>query len=82
MICQLAAYDDRHLCRSLGLSPYTIIAHSVKRWQSFELVHKLRIIDGVYICVEAQGLLLSNGPGLQEVLRHPWAQLYKKSKLP
>ncbi|GFS89695.1 hypothetical protein TNCV_3787351 [Trichonephila clavipes] len=29
------------------------------------------VIGGVYICVGAQGLLLSRGPGSQEVLRCP-----------
>ncbi|GFU65638.1 hypothetical protein TNCV_635611 [Trichonephila clavipes] len=37
-ICQLAAFEDRRPSTGLGLPPYTIITHSVKRQQSVEPV--------------------------------------------
>ncbi|GFV78563.1 hypothetical protein TNCV_1888691 [Trichonephila clavipes] len=36
-ICQLATCDDRRPRTGLDLPPYTVITHSVKRWQSVEL---------------------------------------------
>ncbi|GFS68036.1 hypothetical protein TNCV_1362591 [Trichonephila clavipes] len=36
--CQLATCDDRHPCIGLRLSPYAIITHSFKRWQSVQPV--------------------------------------------
>ncbi|GFV78278.1 hypothetical protein TNCV_94381 [Trichonephila clavipes] len=36
-MCQLATCDDRRPRTSLGLTPYTIITHSIKRRQSVEL---------------------------------------------
>ncbi|GFW80833.1 hypothetical protein TNCV_3779131 [Trichonephila clavipes] len=38
MICQLATPDDRRPCTGLGLPPYTIITHSVKKRRSVESV--------------------------------------------
>ncbi|GFY23301.1 hypothetical protein TNCV_3939971 [Trichonephila clavipes] len=35
-ICQLATWDDRRPSIDLGLPPYTIITHSIKRRQSIE----------------------------------------------
>ncbi|GFV13423.1 hypothetical protein TNCV_2556051 [Trichonephila clavipes] len=32
--CQLVTCDNRHLCIDLGLTPYIIITHSIKRRQS------------------------------------------------
>ncbi|GFX21545.1 hypothetical protein TNCV_1399591 [Trichonephila clavipes] len=49
-ICQLATCDDRRPRTGLGLPPYVLITHSVKRRQSVELGH-------------TWGLLLSRSPG-------------------
>ncbi|GFV07183.1 hypothetical protein TNCV_3602011 [Trichonephila clavipes] len=37
-ICQMAVCDDHRPCKRLGLPPYTIITHSVKRRQLIEPV--------------------------------------------
>ncbi|GFX55208.1 hypothetical protein TNCV_1156651 [Trichonephila clavipes] len=58
-----------------GLSPYTLVTHSVKMWQSVQPVRVI-ITGGTYICVEAQGLLLRRGSKPQEVLRRMCSMLH------
>ncbi|GFX77992.1 hypothetical protein TNCV_971471 [Trichonephila clavipes] len=55
MICQLATCDDCLPCLGLGLPPYTIITHSVKRRQSVEPVcvivsHAHLFVSGYCLC--------------------------------
>ncbi|GFX16187.1 hypothetical protein TNCV_4704411 [Trichonephila clavipes] len=62
-IGQLATCDDRRSCR-LGLPPYSIITHSVKRWPSVELVCAI---------VTPQGLKKSQDVPVRDSRSHkPW----------
>ncbi|GFW62579.1 hypothetical protein TNCV_85801 [Trichonephila clavipes] len=84
--CQLATCDDHRPCLDLGLPPYIIISHSVKRRQSVEPVCAVSQIDTQGILHATQSYDM-RAYGIRKIYRlqlgsNPQSWAYEASTLP